>query len=114
MDKQNNETLNRPVMVIVNIQSPLISQADLYRITHALADRTRKETGCLEYNCYRSTEDESILEAIIFKNADAHSAHSAHMSSPHVLEILDEHQSLNLQYSVQRVHYCKEDQGSEN
>ncbi|MEH6453868.1 MAG: antibiotic biosynthesis monooxygenase family protein [Psychromonas sp.] len=102
MNKQNDKAHSNPIMVIVNIQSSLISQAELHTITLTLASRTRDELGCIEYNCYRSIDDDSVLEVILFDNKEGH---KAHMNSPHVLEFLDEYQSLNLQYSVQRVNY---------
>lgn len=102
MNKHNDEVQINSILVVVNIKSLLISQAELHRITLSLACRTREELGCLEYNCYRSIDDDSVSEVILFDNKEAH---KAHMNSPHVLDFLNEYQSLNLQYSVQRVNY---------
>ncbi|MFA0442714.1 putative quinol monooxygenase [Vibrio sp. 10N.222.51.C12] len=89
-------------MVIVQMQSTHISQDELYTITLTLVNKTRQESGCIDYNCYKNIDDDSVMEVILFESADAH---QAHMSSPHVLAFLDKHQSLNLQYAVQRVNY---------
>ncbi len=104
MNEKRHQAHNHPIMVVVNIQSPLVSQADLYAFTTTLVHATRQEPGCIEYNCYRSIDDASVTEVIIF---DSLEAHKAHMNSPHVLAFMDEHQSLDLQYRVQRVNYVK-------
>ncbi|MGV2985996.1 putative quinol monooxygenase [Vibrio sp. E150_011] len=102
MERQNSISPSHPIMVVVQMQSAHISQDELYTITLALVKKTREEPGCIDYNCYKNIDDDSVMEVILFENTDAH---QAHMSSPHVLAFLDKYQSLNLQYAVQRVNY---------
>ncbi|GIU06090.1 hypothetical protein TUM4261_08960 [Shewanella sp. c952] len=104
MKQQNNKTQKQAVLVVVNMQSKHISQQGLYDITLSLVDKTRQEPACLEYNCYSSIDDDSVMEVILFENVDGH---QTHMNSPHVLAFQAKYQALDLQYAVQRVGYTQ-------
>jgi len=100
-----NKNGKSPIVVIVNMKSSIISQSELYEITLTLTEETRSEPGCLNYNCYKSIDDDSVLEIISFESLDAH---KSHMNSPHVLAFLDKYQALKLQFNVQRSYYDNE------